>query len=129
MVHRAVIALVPLLAACSAPASISLDSTASDSTPVFLLARRGTSEPVAIAAFRVDACNARGTPPIDTHWLTVAPGEPRAVARIAYGLPPEGWRSAQGPHPLTLGCYRAAIADAPPLEFDVSAGGRATARR
>ena len=126
---RAAIVFVPLLAACSAPASISLDSAASDSTPVFLLTRQGTSEPVPITAFRIDACNARGSPPIDTHWLAIAPGAPEPVARIVYGMPPAGWRSAQGPHPLGPGCYRAAIAGAPPLEFDVSTGGRATARR
>ena len=74
---------------------------------------------------------ARGSPPIDTEWLTVAPVAPALapVARIVYGTPPAGWRSAQGPHPLTPGCYRAAVADAPPLEFDVFSDGRVTARR
>ena len=123
------LALVLAFVACSAPPSIRLDSTASHTTPVFVLAPQGTSDDARISAFRVDACNARGSPPIDTHWLTVAPNEPQTVARITYGIPPSGWRSAQGPHPLTPGCYRAAIAGAPPLEFDIGIDGRATARR
>ena len=115
--------------ACKPTWSIALRDGRAAAAPEFSLSRRGEIEPARIAAFRVDACMARGSPPIDTHWLTLAPGAPQPIARIDYGAPPAGWRSAQGPHPLTPGCYRAAIADAPPLEFDVHADGRVTARR
>jgi hypothetical protein len=122
-------ALLVGASACSPAWSIELVDGSTATATGFSLSRRGSAEPARIAAFRVDACTARGTPPIDTEWLTVAPGEPQPVSRIDYGAPPSGWRSAQGPHPLTPGCYRAAIADAPPLEFDVLADGRVTARR
>jgi hypothetical protein len=115
--------------ACGPTWEIQLEQTAVGTPPSFVLSRRGSEEPARIAAFRVDACEARGSPPIDTHWLTVAPRAPQPVARISYGSPPEGWRSAQGPHPLLPGCYRAAVAAAPPLEFDVLTDGRITARQ
>jgi hypothetical protein len=120
--------LLAAAAGCTAPAAITLDDGSTASAPSFSLSRPGHGEAPSVAAFRVDACEARGSPPIDTHWLTVAPNEGRAVARIVYGTPPDGWRSAQGPHPLTPGCFRAAIAGAPPREIDVLADGRETAR-
>ena len=121
-------ALLVLATACRPTWAISLEEGATATAPVFSLARAGTAEPARIAVFRVDGCAARGTPPIDTHWLTVAPGAAQPIARIIYGAPPEGWRSATGPHPLLPGCYRAAVAGAPPLEFDVLTDGRVTAR-
>ncbi len=121
--------LVCASSACGPTWEIELEQTAAGTPPVFALSRRGSDEPARIAAFRIDACDARGSPPIDTHWLTVAPRMPQPVARITYGSPPEGWRSAQGPHPLLPGCYRAAVAAAPPLEFDVLTDGRITARQ
>jgi hypothetical protein len=117
-----------LVAACGPKWAITLEDGSTATAPAFSLSRSGSTEPARIAAFRVDACAARGSPPIDTHWLTVAPAAQTPVTRIAYGAPPPGWRSAQGPHPLTPGCYRAAVSDAPPLEFDVLADGRVTAR-
>lgn len=101
--------------------------TASDLS--FSLSRAGRPQPAVIAAFRVDACTSRGNPPIDTHWLTTAPDTAEAVRRIDYGVPPAGWRSVAGPHPLTPGCYRAAVSAAPPLEFDVMSDGSIRARR
>ena len=98
---------------------------------MFSLTRKGTNEPARVSVFRVDACASRGSPPIDTQWMAVAPdakGLP-PVARIVYGVAPQHWRSAQGPHPLVPGCYRAAVSNAPPLEFEVHADGRVTARR
>ena len=121
--------LLVAVAACTAPATITLDEGSAANAPSFSLSQPGRADPPSITAFRVDACEARGSPPIDTHWLTVAPDQAQPIARIVYGTPPEGWRSPQGPHPLTPGCFRAAIAGAPPLEFDVLADGRVTARR
>ena len=82
-----------------------------------------------IAAFRVDRCNARGSPAPESHWLTLAPDRAESLARITYGTPPPGWRSVQGPQPVVPGCYRAAIANAPPLEFDVLPDGEVKVRR
>jgi hypothetical protein len=115
--------------ACKPSWTIGLQEGSSATAPEFSLVQAGTSKPARIAAFRVDACAARGSPPIDTHWLTVAPGARQSVERIVYGVPPAGWRTAQGPHALTPGCYRAAVGNAPPLEFDVLTDGRVTARR
>jgi hypothetical protein len=123
-----VASLVIIAASCRPRWAITLDDGSTATAPSFSLSRAATTEPARIAAFRVDACTARGSPPIDTHWLTVAPAAPDSISRIVYGTPPTGWRSAQGPHPLTPGCYRAAVADAPPLEFDVLPDGRVTAR-
>lgn len=123
--------LLCALAACKPTWTIALEETPAGSPPVFSLSRKGTIEPANVSVFRVDACASRGTPPIDTHWLTMAPdakGLP-PVGRIVYGVPPQHWRSAQGPHPLIPGCYRAALTNAPPLEFDILPDGRATARR
>ena len=125
------VALLSVMAACKPTWNIALDETAAGAPPAFLLTRRGSNEPAQVSVFRVDACAARGSPPIDTQWMTVAPdakGLP-PVARIVYGIPPQHWRSAQGPHPLQPGCYRAAVTNAPPLEFDVLPDGRTTARR
>ena len=121
--------LLVVMTACKPTWAIDLEDGSTATAPVFSLSRAGSTEPARIAAFRVDACAARGSPPIDTHWLTVAPAAPHPVTRIVYGAPPPDWRSAQGPHPLTPGCYRAAVAGAPPLEFDVFTDGRVTARR
>ena len=115
--------------ACKPTWEITLDGASTATQPRFVLTRAGSTDPARITAFRVDACAARGSPPINTNWLTVAPSEPPPVAHIAYGEPPPGWGSAQGPHALTPGCYRAAVADAPPLEFDITPDGRVTARR
>lgn len=124
-----VASLLCVVTACKPTWAIDLEDGSTATAPAFSLSRSGSTDPARIAAFRVDACAARGSPPIDTHWLTVAPGASQPISRIDYGVPPAGWRSAQGPHPLTQGCYRAAIAGAPPLEFDVLADGRVTARR
>ena len=127
----AAVALIVAIAACKPTWDIALEQTAPGAPPVFLLTRRGSNEPAYVSVFRVDACDARGTPPIDTQWMTVAPdakGLP-PVSRIVYGVPPQHWRSAQGPHPLLPGCYRAAVNNAPPLEFDLLPDGRTTARR
>ena len=124
-----VAALACVTAACGPTWEIQLEETAVGSAPTFTLSRRGSADAARISAFRVDACDARGSPPIDTNWLTVAPSPRQPVTRITYGVSPEGWRTAQGPHPLLPGCYRAAIASAPPLEFDVLADGRITARQ
>ena len=130
---RRVVAIAVILlsatAACGPTWEIRLEDTATGSPPTFVLSHRGSAEPARVAAFRVDACDARGSPPIDTHWLTVAPGAPQPVTRVIYGISPTGWRTAQGPHPLLPGCYRAAVAGAPPLEFDVLVDGRVTARQ
>lgn len=132
MTHRRLVRIAALAcatSACGPTWEIQLEDTAVGAPPTFALSRKGTDEAARIAAFRVDACDARGSPPIDTQWLTVAPTAPTPVARIAYGTPPDGWRTAQGPHPLLPGCYRAAVAAAPPLEFDVLTDGRITARQ
>ena len=122
-------ALACAVSACGPTWEIQLAETAVGAPPTFALSRKGTDEAARIAAFRVDACDARGSPPIDTQWLTVAAGEPQPVTRITYGVSPNGWRTAQGPHPLLPGCYRAAVAAGPPLEFDVLTDGRITARQ
>jgi hypothetical protein len=124
-----VAALLFAVTACRPTWSIALEEGSTGAAPAFALTRDGATEPARIAAFRVDGCAARGSPPLDTQWLTLAPGAAEPVARIVYATPPAGWRSAQGPHPLTPGCYRAAIANAAPLEFDVLTDGRVTARR
>ena len=124
-------AIIIAIGACKPTWNIALEETAAGAPPVFLLSRKGSIEPAHVSVFRVDACASRGSPPIDTHWLTIAPdakGLP-PVARIVYGVPPQHWRTAQGPHPLKPGCYRAAVTNAPPLEFDVLPDGRMTARR
>ena len=84
--------------------------------------------PARIAAFRVDRCNARGSPAPESHWLTLAPDTAETISRITYGSPPPGWRSVQGPQPMAIGCYRAALSNAPPLEFDVLPDGQIRAR-
>ena len=85
--------------------------------------------PASVSAFRVDRCNARGSPAPESHWLTLAPDRAESLAHISYGNPPPGWRSVQGPQPMAPGCYRAAIANAPPLEFDVLPDGQVKARQ
>ena len=127
----AAVALLVATAACKPTWSIALDDSPAGTPPAFLLTRKGSNEPAHVSVFRVDACASRGSPPIDTHWLTIAPdakGLP-PVGRIVYGVAPQHWRTAQGPHPLIPGCYRAAVSNGAPLEFDVLADGRATARR
>ena len=134
MTPRLVVSAVALLvaaAACKPTWSIALEDTAAGAPPAFSLTRKGSNEPANVSVFRVDACASRGSPPIDTQWMAVAPdakGLP-PVSRIVYGVPPQHWRSAQGPHPLLPGCYRAAVSNAAPLEFEVLPDGRTTARR
>ena len=118
-----------LSASCSAPPSIALDSASAPGSPAFVVTLRGSDRPARISAFRVDACAARGGPTPESHWLTLAPDTAESPGRIRYGSPPPGWRSVQGPQPLVPGCYRAAVAGAPPLEFDVLADGMTKARR
>ena len=81
-----------------------------------------------ISAFRVDRCDARGSPAPESHWLALAPDTAEAIVRISYGNNPPGWRSVQGPQPIVAGCYRAAVANAAPLEFDVLRSGQVKAR-
>ncbi len=116
-------------ASCDRATTIAIDSTSSEGAIAFTLSRGSTSRPAAIAAFRVDRCNARGAPAPESHWLTLAPDSAEQVSRITYGAPPAGWRSTQGPQPLVPGCYRAAVASAPPLEFDLLPDGQVKTRR
>lgn len=51
---------------------------------------------------------------------TVGPGP---VKRVVYGDPLPGWRSVQGPSPITPGCYRAAISGTGRTEFEVKPDG------
>ena len=129
MARWTALAIAMLSASCNAPPTIALDPSSAVGAPAFTITREGAGEAARITAFRVDACAARGGPTPESHWLTMAPDTAEAVARFAYGAPPPGWRSVQGPQPLVPGCYRAAVAGAPPLEFDVMPDGMAKARR
>ena len=122
-------ALLLFACACGPSWEIGLQEGSTAEQLSFSLSRAGRPQPAVVAIFRVDACTARGNPPIDTHWMVAAPDTAEAVRRIDYGVPPSGWRSAAGPHPLAPGCYRAAVSGAPPLEFDVMSDGSVTARR
>ena len=124
---RVAVVSVALLAGCRNAASLSLEAGSTMASLRFVLSDDGA--PAAITAFRVDRCNARGSPTPESHWLTLAPDTAETIARIAYGTPPPGWRSVQGPQPMVAGCYRAAIANAPPLEFEVLPDGQVKARR
>ena len=114
-------------AACGESSRIALEDGSTTAGLVFTVS--DGDDPTRIAAFRIDRCNARGSPAPESHWLTLAPDTAEAIARITYADPPVGWRSVQGPQPLVPGCYRAAVANAPPLEFDIMADGQAKARR
>ena len=121
--------LAMLAASCAPATTIAIDSVGSAGTVIFVVSRGAPSRPAAISAFRVDGCKARGSPAPESHWLTLAPDSAELVARITYGIPPAGWRSVQGPQPLVPGCYRAAVASAPPLEFDLRPDGDVKMRR
>ena len=123
----AMVSIVLLSASCGDVASLSLDGASSMRDLRFDLTSDGA--PARITAFRVDRCDARGSPAPESHWLTLAADTAERISRITYGTPPPGWRSVQGPQPMLPGCYRAAVANAPPLEFDVLADGRVKARR
>lgn len=122
-----VVSIVLLSASCGDGANLSIDSTSTMSDLRFDLTT--DAAPSRIAAFRIDRCDARGSPTPESHWLTLAADTAEPVSRITYGSPPPGWRSVQGPQPLRPGCYRAAVANAPPLEFDVMPDGQVKARR
>jgi hypothetical protein len=111
------------------PPSIMIEPTSTASSATFVIHGGSTTRPMVVRAFRVDGCGARGSPAPESMWLTMAPDTAEAISRFTYGMPPAGWRSVQGPHPLVPGCYRAAVANAPPLEFDVSPDGNVKARR
>lgn len=115
---------------CAPTPTIGLDSASATAGGVFTFALPGRAEAPTIAAFRVDACAPTGGAPFEAVWLTRSPtDEGQPIDRIAYGIPPAGWRSVQGPHPLVPGCYRAAISRAAPFEFDVRPDGRIIERR
>lgn len=115
--------------ACEPGATIAIDPANRGASVTFTITRGERGRPASIAAFRVDGCAARGSPAPESHWLTLAPDTAESIARITYGQPPAGWRSTQGPQLLVPGCYRAAVASAPPLEFDLLANGDVKARR
>jgi len=123
------VAMVTVATACDPPSTISIDPASTRSTPVFTLSGGMETSPAAITAFRIDACAARGSPAPESHWLAMAPDTAEVILYITYGVPPSGWRSVQGPQPMVTGCYRAAVASAPPLEFDVLPDGNVKARR
>ena len=123
----AVAGMAMLAGSCGDTPSISLAAGSSGSNLAFSLA--GAAGASRVSAFRVDRCDARGSPAPESHWLTMAPDTAERVARITYASPPPGWRSVQGPQPMVPGCYRAAVANAPPLEFDVLPDGDVKARR
>jgi hypothetical protein len=122
----AVIGLVLLSGSCRDSARIRIEP---GSTPLALtFSLVDGDEPARIAAFRLDRCDARGSPAPESHWLALAPDTAELISRISYGNNPPGWRSVQGPQPIVAGCYRAAIARAAPLEFDVLRNGQVKAR-
>jgi hypothetical protein len=118
-----------MVAASCEPPSITIEPASTATAATFVIHAGPTARPMMIAAFRVDRCDAKGAPAPESRWLTMAPDTAEPISRITYGTPPAGWRSVQGPHPLAPGCYRAAVSNAPPLEFDVSPDGHVTARR
>jgi len=122
-----VVSMALLSASCGDALTIALEAGSTMTDLRFEVSSNGT--PARIAAFRVDRCDARGSPAPESHWLTLAPDTAETISRITYGSPPPGWRSVQGPQPMAVGCYRAAVANAPPLEFDVLPDGQAKARR
>ena len=121
--------MVTVATACDPPSTISIDPASTLSTPLFTLSGGMETSPAPITAFRIDACAARGSPAPESHWLAMAPDTAEVILHITYGVPPSGWRSVQGPQPMVPGCYRAAVASAPPLEFDVLPDGNVKARR
>lgn len=127
-VARATVVSIALLSAsCADVPTIALDAGSTMTNLRFEVS--GNGAPARIAAFRVDRCNARGSPAPESHWLTLAADTAESITRITYGSPPPGWRSVQGPQPMVAGCYRAAVANAPPLEFEVLPDGNVKARR
>ena len=122
-----VVSIALLSASCGDASTIELDAESTMTDLRFVVSANG--RPARIAAFRVDRCDARGSPAPESHWLTLAPDTAETISRITYGSPPPGWRSVQGPQPMAPGCYRAALANAAPLEFDVRAEGQIRARR
>ena len=123
------VAIAMLVASCDPATRIAIDPESRAPDVSFVLSSGATSRPATVAAFRVDRCEARGSPTPESHWLTLAPSGAEPISRITYGVPPTGWRSTQGPQPMAPGCYRAAVASAPPLEFDVLADGDVKTRR
>lgn len=82
--------------------------------------RRGGSRQVFVTSLRVERCFSSAVGP-ETYWDT-SRADSRAVTdprRVVYGIPPAGWASLRGPHPLTPGCYRATIEGTGMVEFQV----------
>lgn len=61
-------------------------------------------------------------------WTIVADGSKLMPAQIAYGQAPAGFVTQNGPDSLRAGCYKAVVSGASPVTFDVSQGGRVSAR-
>src|SRR5262249_148970 len=56
-------------------------------------------------------------------WTIAGTGTRTLPDRIRYGELPPGFVRAAGPLPLSAGCYRVIVSEAPPVTFDVSPDG------
>jgi hypothetical protein len=56
-------------------------------------------------------------------WTVAGNGTRTLPERIRYGEPLPGFATIAGPLPLSAGCYRVIVSEAPPVTFDVGPDG------
>ena len=127
MIRRLCAVLSVVMLACSGCAlenrvSIAPGATR-DSLTFAIGGANGTADTRVIYGLTVERCGGDVV-----LWTVVANGTRTLPDRIRYGQLLPGFATTAGPLPLSPGCYRVIVSEAPPVTFDVSPDGVVRAR-
>ena len=111
--------LLLALPGCTLPNRVSVAPGATGDSLVFVIAgETGSADMRVVYGLTVQRCAGDLV-----FWTIVGNGTAFLPDRVRYGQAVPGFAPTIGPIPLSAGCYRVIVSEAPPLTFDVGPDG------